>query len=120
MVTVSLLAQPLLDGSRFSLTPFVIHMHHFATKDTPDTRRQTSMHQYLKQISYVFPVPHHLSFHRDLRDALWIFGTGERQQRAEWTNPQPVQVFSPSLTSAEADRAITHAFGHAGFFALKQ
>lgn len=57
MVTISLLAQPLLDFSQFSFTPFVIPVHHFATKDSPDTQGQTSGHQYLKLINYVFPVP---------------------------------------------------------------
>lgn len=72
MVAVSLLDQPLLDCSQFSLTPSVIPVHHFATKDSPNTHGQTSVHQYLVQINHIFPVPHHLNFHRDLRDALCL------------------------------------------------
>lgn len=72
MVTVSLLGQPLLHCSQFALTPFVIPVHHFAAKDSPNTHGQSSVQQYLKQINLIFPVPHHLSFHRDLRDALCL------------------------------------------------
>lgn len=87
MVTISLLAQPLLACSQFSLTPFIIPVHRFAKKYSPNTHGQTSVHQYLEQTNHIFPVPHYLNFHRLKRCTL--FGSFALGKAAESTVDKP-------------------------------